>query len=97
MFLSPRPITFKAPILLANNKDDNAALAPFKFLVFTILLKCVVYRRDIATLIRLHGNGGLNIGLEWALIIIKRSVTTTVERGMASINVDMSGNGTSYW
>lgn len=68
-----------------------------KFLVFTILLKCVVYRRDIATLIRFYGNGELNIGLERALIIIKCLVTTRVEEEMASINVDMSANGRSYW
>lgn len=62
-----------------------------------IFLKYDVYRRDIATLIRSYGNGGLNIGLKRALIIIKRSVTATVEREMASINVDVSANGTSYW
>lgn len=68
-----------------------------KFLVFTILLKCVVYRRDIATLIRFYGNGELNIGLERALIIIKCLVTTRAVEEMASINVDMSANGRSYW
>lgn len=68
-----------------------------KFPVFTILLKRVVYRHDIATLIRLYGNIGLNIGEKEALIIIKRSVTTKVVPEMVPINVDMSASGRSYW
>lgn len=65
--------------------------------MFTILLKRVVYRRDIATLIRFYGNIGLNIGEKGALIIIKCLVTTEVVQEMAPINVDMSANGRSYW
>lgn len=58
--------------------------------MFTILLKRLVYRRDIATLIRFYGNIELNIGVKEALIIIKRSVTTELVPEMAPINVDMS-------
>lgn len=68
-----------------------------KFPVFTILLKSVVYRRDIATLMRLYGNIGLNIGKKGALIIIKCLVTTKAVQEMAPINVDMSASGRSYW
>lgn len=62
-----------------------------------ILLKCAVYRRDIATLMRLYGNIQLNIGEKGALIIIKCLVTTEVVQEIASINVDMSVSGRSYW